>query len=1122
MTTFTMTSPTAGGALPDGVTAVGGIVLDLIGLNGVRVVAQLSAATLPNNLATGFNPSVGNPSPIGVLGGLSPEVLAQLGGGLSQMAVRMTVEDADTSNGDVDFNDNFLMLNGVQIGNFSSVATQATNDAGIPSGQGIGFQNSLISTGWFLVNDANALSQVFTSLQNSNQANFALLDDDPFDNGYDFSRGIDGSFLGVTVPNQAPDAVDDAYEVSQNGVLVVNVAGGVLTNDVDPESANLTATIVNGPQHGTLTLNADGSFTYTPDAGYVGPDSFTYGASDGQLGDTATVNLVVNQNLAPVVTADAYQVDRNGTLTIAAPEGLLANDSDPDATPGGLSANLMEGPLHGTLTLNADGSFTYVPDAGYYGADSFTYAASDGIGETPTTVTLSVVNTNAAPEAADDSYAMDKNGTLSVSAAEGVLANDADADGTPLNVQLVEGPQHGTLTFNADGSFTYVPEAGFFGADSFSYRASDGLDTDIATVNLTVNNVNGAPDAQADSYALNEGSTLVVDAANGLLANDTDPDGTPLVASLLEGPQHGTLTINADGSFSYVPNPGFSGTDSFTYLANDGADQTQAVVTLTVNDVNAAPVGQADSYTLERNGTLVVDVANGVLANDSDPDGDTLSATLLQSPQHGTFVLNVDGSFTYEPDAGFTGEDSFTYALFDGAEFVPVTVTLSVTPPARPEFILDDDDNVASFRFEEEGVSVFALGGNDWVTGSAFDDLIDLGSGDDDVDAGAGNDTLVGGEGYDRLFGEEGNDELIGGEGDDLLVGGEGTDLMAGGRGDDNYYVDNAGDIVVEGANEGCDMVRASVSYTLGDHVEELLLLGSEAIDGTGNALDNALLGNDADNVLSGLAGNDILNGYGGNDTLIGGDGDDRLVGEDGDDTLIGGAGDDSYYIDSVNDVIIEDANQGWDAVFTTVSYTAGAHIEGIYLNGSQAINATGNALDNHLNGNSAANVLDGGDGNDGIAAGRGDDIVLGGAGEDRLYGDAGNDVLDGGEGGDMLYGGTGNDLLVGGAAADWLEGGAGSDTFVFRADDFRDLDGHIDYVVDFQGAGTSGTDNEDVLMFEGFGSNATLEFVEYGYTEAVQYYRIVDADQPGVEHLIRLQMSGTTNTLTANDFLFV
>lgn len=1122
MTTFTMTSPTVGGALPDGVTAVGGIVLDLIGLNGVRVVAQLSAATLPNNLATGFNPSVGNPSPIGVLGGLSPEVLAQLGGGLSQMAVRMTVEDADTSTGDVDFNDNFLMLNGVQIGNFSSVATQATNDAGIPSGQATGFQNSLISTGWFLVNEANALAQVFTSLQNSNQANFALLDDDPFDNGYDFSRGIDGSFLGVTVPNQTPDAVDDAYEVSQNGVLVVDVAGGVLANDVDPESANLTATIVNGPQHGTLTLNADGSFTYTPDAGYVGPDSFTYGASDGQLGDTATVNLVVNQNLAPVASADAYQVDRNGTLTIAAPEGLLANDSDPDATPGGLSANLVEGPLHGTLTLNADGSFTYTPDAGYFGADSFTYAASDGIGETPTTVSLSVVNTNAAPEAADDSYAMDKNGALSVSAAEGVLANDADADGTPLNVQLVDGPLHGTLTLNADGSFTYVPEAGFFGEDSFSYRASDGLDTDIATVNLTVNNVNGAPDAQADSYALNEGSTLVVDAANGLLANDADPDGTPLVASLLEGPQHGTLTINADGSFTYVPNPGFSGTDSFTYLANDGTDQTQAVVTLTVNDVNAAPVGQADSYTLERNGTLVVDAANGVLANDSDADGDTLTATLLQGPQHGTFVFNLDGSFSYQPDNGFTGDDSFTYALRDGTEIVPVTVTLSVAPPAGPEIILDDDDNIASFRFEEQGVTVFALGGNDWVTGSAFDDVINLGTGDDDVDAGAGNDKLIGGEGYDRLFGEEGNDELIGGEGDDLLVGGEGTDLMAGGRGDDNYYVDSAGDIVVEGDGEGWDMVRSTISYTLGENLEDLLLQDNAAIDGTGNALDNALLGNDADNVLSGLAGNDILNGYGGNDTLIGGDGDDRLVGEHGDDTLIGGAGDDSYYINSVNDVIIEEANQGWDAVFTTTSYTAGANIEGIYLDGYDAINGTGNALDNYIGGNDAANVLDGGDGYDALSGGWGNDTLLGGAGDDRLGGGAGNDVLDGGDGGDVLYGEDGADLLTGGAGADLLEGGEGSDTFVFRLDDFRDLDGYVDYIVDFQGAGTSGPNNDDVLRLEGFGPNATLEFVDYRYSEEMQYYRVVDADHPGVEHMILLQMRGTTNTLTADDFLFV
>jgi len=296
-----MTSPTTGGALPDGVTAVGGIVLDLVGLNGVRVVVQISADALFSGV---FSPADGDPSLIGVLGGLSPQVLAQLGGGLSQMAVRLTVEDADTSVGDIDFGVNFLTVNGIQVGSFSTQATHSTTSAGVLLGTATGFQNSAISTGWFLVTDSGVLAQVFASMLSGNQASIGLYDRDPYDQGYDFTQGIRGSHFEITTPNQAPDAITDGYATSRNGVLTVAAADGVLANDLDPEQANMTATVVQGPAHGTLTLNANGSFTYTPHAGYSGPDSFSYRASDGALNDVATVNLTVNPNVAPVAGAD--------------------------------------------------------------------------------------------------------------------------------------------------------------------------------------------------------------------------------------------------------------------------------------------------------------------------------------------------------------------------------------------------------------------------------------------------------------------------------------------------------------------------------------------------------------------------------------------------------------------------------------------------------------------------------------------------------------------------------------------------------------------------------------------------------------------------------------------------
>ena len=249
----------------------------------------------------------------------------------------------------------------------------------------------------------------------------------------------------------------------------------------------------------------------------------------------------------------------------------------------------------------------------------------------------------------------------------GILLNDSDVEGSPLTIIVVSNPAHGTLSMNVDGSFTYTPHANYHGADSFTYKLSDGTsESNVATVSLTVNPVNDFPTANHDTYAVAEDNVLTV-AAPGVLANDFDVDGDSLTATLVTSPTHGSLAFNADGSFTYTPHANYNGSDSFKYAARDGSSFSFIrTVTLTVTSVNDAPTAGNDSYTTAEDTPLTV-AAPGVLGNDADVEGTALTAVLVSGPAHGTLTLNSNGSFTYTPDANYNGPDSFTYKASDGS-----------------------------------------------------------------------------------------------------------------------------------------------------------------------------------------------------------------------------------------------------------------------------------------------------------------------------------------------------------------------------------------------------------------------------------------------------------------------
>ena len=385
-----------------------------------------------------------------------------------------------------------------------------------------------------------------------------------------------GFFQGVVDEARVWNVVRTAAQISANKNLELTSGTGLLGRWGLNEASGTTATnSVSGGVAGTLV----GTPPRVP--GFVPPGG---------------------GNTAPVATNDTYSTPKNTTLTLAAP-GVLANDTDADGN--SLTAAVVTSVSHGTLTLNPNGGFSYVPTAAYVGPDSFTYQANDGTANSNTaTVSLTVTATNTAPVATNDTYSTPKNTTLTL-AAPGVLANDTDADGDSLTAAVVTSVSHGTLTLNPNGSFSYVPTAGYVGPDSFTYQANDGtLNSNTATVSLTVTPTNAAPVATNDTYSTPKNTTLTL-AAPGVLANDTDADGDSLTAAVVTSVSHGTLTLNPNGSFSYVPTAGYVGPDSFTYQANDGtANSNTATVSLTVTATNTAPVATNDTYSTPKNTTL--------------------------------------------------------------------------------------------------------------------------------------------------------------------------------------------------------------------------------------------------------------------------------------------------------------------------------------------------------------------------------------------------------------------------------------------------------------------------------------------------------------------------------------
>ncbi|MBX2903476.1 MAG: tandem-95 repeat protein [Chitinophagales bacterium] len=538
----------------------------------------------------------------------------------------------------------------------------------------------------------------------------------------------------VTIHILPKDTVNDPpYANNDRASTKVNVPAtniSVLANDGDPNNDPITVTsIVVNPKHGTAYINVDGTINYIPNNGFVGTDTLRYRICDNGTPNLCADALVIidvtdeplNVNDPPFAANDYYTTDEG----VAVNGNVKLNDSDPNGDPLTVTTTPLQTVSHGTVSLNSNGTFTYVPDANFYGVDSFVYRVCDN--GTPSlcdtaTAYITIVPKNDPPVAEDIELSVEEGESVGVNV--GSLVSDPEGD--PVTISYPSGfPSIPGVTFvvTGNGTFDVHTSAGTAPQTlSFPYQACDIANypvtplCDTATVTIHIlpkDTVNDPPYANND-----RASTKVnVPATNiSVLANDGDPNNDPItVTSIVVNPKHGTAYINVDGTINYIPNNGFVGTDTLRYRICDNGTPNlcaDALVIIDVTDeplnVNDPPFAANDYYTTDEG----VAVNGNVKLNDSDPNGDplTVTTTPLQTVSHGTVSLNSNGTFTYVPDANFYGVDSFVYRVCDnGTPSLCDTATAYITIVPKNDPPVAEDIELSVEEGESVGVNVGSL-----------------------------------------------------------------------------------------------------------------------------------------------------------------------------------------------------------------------------------------------------------------------------------------------------------------------------------------------------------------------------------------------------------------------------
>ncbi|MBK8918919.1 MAG: hypothetical protein IPM73_13020 [Betaproteobacteria bacterium] len=908
---------------------------------------------------------------------------------------------------------------------------------------------------------------------------------------------------------------DNVENLTLTGTGALNGTGNVLNNTL---TGNTADNILDGGMGADALIGGTGNDTYLVDN--VG-DLITEGASAG----TDSVIASVTHTLAANV--------ENLTLTGSGAIGGTGNTLN-NTLVGNAGDNLLNGGAGNDAMVGGVGNDTYIVESV---GDVVTENAEEGVDLVQSSVThtlaANVENLTLTGAVAINGTGNAGDNTLIGNGLANVLNGGAGDD-------VLNGGAGADNLIGGQGNDTYVVDAT---TDVVTENAGEGIDLVQSSVTYTLA-------ANVENLTLT-GAVAINGTGN---AGDNTLIGNGL-ANVLNGGAGSDSMAGGAGNDTYVVD---SLGDVVIENAAEGTDLVQSSISYTLAD-------NVENLTLTGTGAL-----NGT--------GNVLNNTLT-----GNTADNIlDGGMGADALIGGTGNDTYLVdnvgdLITEGASAGTDSVIASVTHTLAA--------NVENLTLTGSG----AIGGtgntlNNTLVGNAGDNLLNGGAGNDAMVGGVGNDTYIvesvgdvvtenAEEGVDLVqssvtytlaanvenltltgavaingTGNAGDNTLIGNGLANVLNGGAGSDSMAGGAGNDTYVVDSLGDVVIENAAEGTDLVQSSISYTLADNVENLTLTGTGALNGTGNVLNNTLTGNTADNILDGGMGADALIGGTGNDTylvdnagdlitegasagtdsviasvthtlaanvenltltgsgaiggtgntlnntLVGNAGDNLLNGGAGNDAMVGGVGNDTYIVESVGDVVTENAEEGVDLVQSSVTHILAANVENLTLTGTTAINGTGNTENNTLIGNSAINILNGSAGNDTLDGLGGADTLIGGAGDDvfvvdvatdvvqeavgegfdavranlslslaanvealflggtaalngtgntlanLLRGNTGINTLNGGAGTDILEGGDGNDLLTdtvgsalfnGGAGADTLTGGAAAEVFL-------------------------------------------------------------------------------------------